>query len=51
MKRTEIQLDDVTYQVNRVFAGSKTVSEVLVGYVVDRAGEETAVDVSEISAV
>ena len=51
MKRTEIRLDDVTYQVSRVFIGSNTVSEVLINHILDRAGEESAVDVSEKSAV
>ena len=51
MKKSEIKLGDVTYQLSRVFAGSKTAAELLVDAVADRVREETAFDVSKKSAV
>ena len=51
MEVTEIQMGDATYQLSRIFVGSRTVSELLVDAVVDRARAEIAVDASEKPAV
>ena len=51
MEMTEIKLGDVTYQLSRVFIGSRTASELLIDAVVDRAREDVAVDVIEKPAV
>lgn len=51
MAKNEVKIGDVTYQLNRVFAGSQTVTEVMIDAVVDRAREESAVDVPENPAV
>ena len=51
MKKTEIKLGDVTYHVSRKFIGSRTAAELLIDRVVERAREETGVDVTEKAAV
>lgn len=51
MKTSEIRLGDVTYQLSRVFAGSKTAAELLADAVLERVREETAFDASRKSAV
>ena len=51
MENTEIKLGDVSYQLSRVFIGSRTATELLIDHVVNRAQEEPAVDVTKIPAV
>ena len=51
MAKTEIKLGDVSYQLSRVFIGSRTATELLIDHVVDRAREDVAVDVTEKPAV
>ena len=51
MENKEVQLGNVTYQLSRVFMGSKTVNELLIDKVIDRAREESAVDVKDKKAV
>ena len=51
MEKKEIQIGSVTYQLNRVFVGSKMPTELLIDAVVDRAREEVTVDAREIPAV
>lgn len=51
MAKSEIKLGDVTYQLSRVFVGSRTATELLTDRVVEQAREETAVDVTEKAAV
>lgn len=51
MSKTEIKLGDVSYQLSRVFIGSRTATELLIDHVVDRAREDVAVDVTEMAAV
>lgn len=51
MSETEVKLSDVTYQLSRVFVGSRSVNELLIDAVVERAREDVAVDVTEKPAV
>lgn len=51
MEQKEIQIDNVTYQLSRVFVGSQTATELLINAVVDRAREEVPVDASQHLAV
>lgn len=51
MHEVEIKLGDVSYQLSRVFIGSRTATELLIDHVVDRAREDVAVDVTEKAAV
>jgi len=44
MKVCEIKLNEAVYQIDRVFVGSRTTSELLIDAVVDRAREEIPVD-------
>ena len=51
MDKNEVKLGDVTYQLSRVFIGSRTATELLIDHVVEQAREDVAVDVQEIPAV
>lgn len=51
MDKNEVKLGDVTYQLSRVFIGTRTATELLIDAVIDRAREEVAVDVIEKPAV
>ena len=51
MAKIEIKLGDVSYQLSRVFIGSRTASELLIDHVVDRVREDVAVDAAEKPAV
>ena len=51
MSEIEIKLGDASYQLSRVFIGSRTATELLIDHVVNRAQEEPAVDVTKIPAV
>lgn len=51
MSETEIKLGDVTYQLSRVFIGSRTVTELLTDHMVGRTWEDVDVDVTKIPAV
>ena len=51
MSEKAIQIGHVTYQLSRVFVGSKTATELLINAVVDREREESAVDVNGKPAV
>ena len=51
MAETEVVLGGVSYQLSRVFIGSRTANELLLDHVVDRAQAEPAVDVTKIPAV
>ena len=51
MSETEIKLGDASYQLSRVFIGSRTATELLIDHVVDRAQGEPSVDVTKIPAV
>ena len=51
MKKTEIKLGDVSYQLSRVFIGSQTATALLIDHVLDRVREETAVDAAEKTAL
>ena len=51
MKKTEMKLGDVTYQLSRVFIGQKTAAELLIDAVVERAKADVAFDVTEKTAV
>lgn len=51
MTEIEIKLGDVSYQLSRVFIGSRTANELLIDAVVERAKADVAVDAREIPAV
>ena len=51
MERKEIQIGVVTYQLSRVFVGSKTATELMIDAVVDHAREESSVDGNKGTAV
>lgn len=51
MKEREVKLGNVTYQLSRVFIGSRTASELLIDAVIDRARGEVTVDAPKKLAV